>query len=100
MYLEQKSSHHIIWADNADHSSLLIWNVAKHKDMSRSIGLINDVDSRSNYQLTSVSTLSETIQGGNESVEEENAKAEQLLLDPLGDTPLKLFEVTLMKLRS
>ena len=92
VYLEQKSGHRILWTEGKD-QSLLIWYVAKHKDVSRLIGLIDDAESRSSRQLTSTTVLSGIREGTGESGDEERAEEERLMLDPLGDTPLKLYEV-------
>ena len=71
--------------------SLLIWYVAKHKSVSRLIGLIDDAESRSKRQLASASTLSDFKRDYNG--EDESADEERIMLDPLGDTPLKLYEI-------
>ena len=48
-YLEQKSGHRILWTESGN--SLLIWYVAKHKNVSRLMSLIDDAESRSKRQL-------------------------------------------------
>jgi hypothetical protein len=90
-YLEQKSGHRIIWTEGVD-QSLLIWYVAKHKDVSRFAGLIDDAQSRSSRQLTLASALPEIREGG-ERTDSVVEGEDTVVLDPLGDTPLKLFEV-------
>jgi hypothetical protein len=90
-YLEQKSGHRILWTESSD-GSLLVWYVAKHKDVSRLMDLIDDAESRSSRQLTLASELPEM----DESVdgrECETATGEHILLDPFGNTPLKLYAV-------
>jgi hypothetical protein len=90
-YLEQKSGHRILWTESSD-GSLLVWYVAKHKDVSRLMDLIDDAESRSSRQLTLASELPEmddSVDGRNC----ETAAGEHILLDPFGNTPLKLYAV-------
>ena len=91
-YLEQKSGHRILWTEGKD-LSLLIWYVAKHKDVSRLIRLIDDAESRSSRQLTSATVLADIGESHGESLVDDISETERILLDPLGDTPLKLYEV-------
>jgi hypothetical protein len=97
-YLEQKSGQRILWTFSGE--NLLIWYVAKHKDVSRLIGRIDDAESRSNRQLSSATTLPDFQIDENEDFQhDENTPGGQpidlgrILLDPLGDTPLKLYEL-------
>jgi hypothetical protein len=100
-YLEQKSGQRILWTFSGE--NLLIWYVAKHKEVSRLIGRIDDAESRSNRQLSSATTLpdfqhDENTPGG-QAIDDENTPGGQaidlgrILLDPLGDTPLKLYKL-------
>jgi hypothetical protein len=91
-YLEQKSGQRILWTESDD-GSLLIWYVAKHKSVSRLMGLIDDAENRSSRQLTSASTLPNIHDETEAKVVSEQVEAERIMLDPLGDTPLKLYEV-------
>jgi hypothetical protein len=88
-YLEQKSGHRILWTESSD-GSLLVWYVAKHKDVSRLMDLIDDAESRSSRQLTLASELPE-MGGSDDGRECETATGEHILLDP-GNTPLKLTQ--------
>jgi hypothetical protein len=90
-YLEQKSGQRILWTYSGQ--DLLIWYVAKHKDVSRLIGRIDDAESRSNRkQLSSATTLPDFQQAENTS-EGQEIDLGRILLDPLGDTPLKLYDL-------
>jgi tetratricopeptide (TPR) repeat protein len=90
-YLEQKSGQRILWTYSG--KDLLIWYVAKHKDVSRLIGRIDDAESRSNRkQLSSATTLPDFQQAENTS-EGQEIDLGRILLDPLGDTPLKLYDL-------
>ena len=91
-YLEQKSGHRILWTEN-EGGSLLIWYVAKHKAVSRLMTLIDDAESRSSRQLTAASSLSEISSGIDSTLTGDDIYEDRIMLDPLGDTPLKLFEV-------
>jgi len=92
-YLEQKSGYRILWTESEADGSLLIWYVAKHKSVSRLMGLIDDAENRSSRQLTSASILSELEDVDAQITEVEHPAAAKIMLDPLGDTPLKLYEV-------
>jgi hypothetical protein len=90
-YLEQKSGFRILWTKASD-GSLLVWNVAKHKEVSRLARLIDDADSRSRRQLESVTSLLKMEAGGETKTPETDGKA-RVLLDPFGNTPLKLYKL-------
>jgi hypothetical protein len=89
-YLEQKSGHRVLWTENGN--SLLIWYVAKHKNVSRLMSLIDDAESRSKRQLVHASKLSDIEKTSN--IDDESATEEEIMLDPLSDTPLKLYKVS------
>lgn len=90
-HLEQKSGHRILWTENAD-GSLLIWYVAKRKNVSRLMDLIDDAKCRSSRQLTSASSFPQ-LQCDTRDTEHDGSELERIMLNPLGDTPLKLYEV-------
>lgn len=89
-YLEQKSGQRILWTFSGE--NLLVWYVAKHKDVSRLIGRIDDAESRSNRQLSSATTLLD-FQHDDNSSGGQAIDLGRILLDPMGDTPLKLYEL-------
>jgi hypothetical protein len=89
-YLDQKSGQRILWTFAGD--NLLIWYVAKHKDVSRLIARIDDAESRSNRQLSSAATLP-VFQQDEDTPGGQAVDLDRILLDPLGDTPLKLYDL-------
>jgi len=90
-YLEQKSGHRILWQMETK-LSILIWYVAKHKNVSRLMRLIDDSESRSARQRVEASSMLEfnarTQDGHNES-----QTTNRILLNPRGNVPLKVYEV-------
>jgi hypothetical protein len=66
--------------------------MAKHKNVSRLMSLIDDAESRSKRQLVDASKLSDIEKTSN--IDDESATEEEIMLDPLSDTPLKLYEVS------
>lgn len=87
-YLEQKSGHRIIWTVEAL-GEVLVWNVVKHKEVFRFARLIGSSLGRTNRQLSdALSTL-----GIRSMVETASSHADAIVLDPQGNTPLKLFTV-------
>lgn len=92
-YLEQKSGYRILWTIDGN-NGLLVWYIAKHKDVSRLARLIDDAASRSQRQLVSIADLPELrsqVVGMNANAAE--ASSRRVLLDPAGNTPLKLYEL-------
>jgi hypothetical protein len=55
------------------------------------MGLIDDAESRSSRQLASATTIAGLRESTAVDVDEENAEAEQILLDSPDDTPLELY---------
>jgi hypothetical protein len=90
-YLKQKSGFRILWTKASD-GSLLVWNVAKQKEVSQLARLIDAADCRSRRQLESVTSLLEMEAGGETKTSETDCKA-RTLLDPFGNTPLKLYKL-------
>lgn len=88
-YLEQKSGHRILWQYEST-GSILIWYVAKHKNVSRLMRLIDDSQSRSARQRISASALPE-LAGANEHGNKN--QSHNILLNPKGNVPLKLYKI-------
>jgi hypothetical protein len=136
-YLEQKSGFRILWTISNNHSEesdldkntssttisssistssqshLLVWYIAKHDQVSRLMGLINDSKHRGARQRTCVSQLPEFGGGGGgarttthpkditnyrkDGTDTDNTildhQKKTLVLDPLGNVPLKVYEI-------
>ena len=92
-YLEQKSGHRILFTEEREEERgsprLVIWYVAKHKQVSRLMQLIDDSKSRSARQHMPDSLVSELQ---NEGLLPEN-KPKEVLLDIFGNVPLKIYDV-------
>jgi hypothetical protein len=73
--------------------SLLIWYVAKYKAVLHLMSLLDDAENRSSHQLTAASTLLEISGQVNSTLASDDIVRNGSMLDPLGDTPLKLFEI-------
>mmetsp|Transcript_14447 Transcript_14447/g.40206 ORF Transcript_14447/g.40206 Transcript_14447/m.40206 type:complete len:2450 (-) Transcript_14447:2893-10242(-) len=89
-YLEQKSGHRILWR-NEENGTILIWFVAKHKDVSRLMQLIDDSESRSARQRISFMDALPEI-----AISEMGQNYDQnhrVVLNPLGNVPLKVYEL-------
>jgi hypothetical protein len=56
------------------------------------MSLIDDAESRSKRQLVHASKLSDIEKTSN--IDDESATEEEIMLDPLSDTPLKLYKVS------
>ena len=86
-YLEQISGFRILWTTEGN--NILVWYIAKHDAVSRLVERIDDSQSRSSRQLASAVHL----------IEEEDAavpdkkNAHRIILDPLENVPLKVYEV-------
>jgi len=85
-YLEQKSGFRILWTQEG--TSIVVWFVAKHKDVSRLMRMIDDCKSRTARQQISQSLISD-LQNENLVTTQNNG----VLLDVFGNVPLKLYEV-------
>jgi hypothetical protein len=93
-YLEQKSGHRILWQQNNEDDSILIWFVAKHKNGSRLMRLIDDSQSRSARQRMSTNaTLPEITSINNTCKINDETRTHHILLNPFGNVPLKMYEV-------
>jgi len=90
-YLEQKSGFRILWT-SGDNKDILVWFVAKHKNVSRLMLLIDDSMNRSARKTTSIAVLPEFQEEGHESTAAIAIK-ENIILDPLGNVPLKLYNI-------
>ena len=88
-YLEQKSGFRILWTEKDDF--LLVWYVAKHKNVSRLMQLIDDSKNRSERQRIAISDIEEFKEEG--AVEQKKDK-HHVFLDPLGNVPLKVYDVS------
>eukprot|EP00984_Skeletonema_dohrnii_P030927 scaffold22810_cov103-Skeletonema_dohrnii-CCMP3373.AAC.1 len=89
-YLEQKSGHRILWTEEPfTPPRIVIWYVAKHKQVSRLMQLIDDSKSRSARQQMPVTLVSELQ---NEGLIPQNEKM-NVLLDIFGNVPLKVYDV-------
>lgn len=81
-YLEQKSGFRILWTEGAK-EIIMIWYVSSHDKVSRYMHLIDLAEKRRCRQnMTSFSSMPELQQD-----------CEQIHLDPVSDTPLKVYEV-------
>lgn len=90
--LKQKLGYCILWMEN-EGDSLLIWYVAKYKAVLHLMSLLDDAENRSSHQLTAASTLLEISCQVNSTLTSDDIVRNGSMLDPLGDTPLKLFEI-------
>jgi hypothetical protein len=90
-YLEQKSGFRILWTEKDDY--LLVWYVAKHKNVSRLMKLIDDSKNRSERQRVSITEIEEFKNVGGESNMEEK-QGHEVFLDPLGNVPLKVYNIS------
>lgn len=87
-YLEQKSGFRILWTQEGD--SIVVWFVAKHKEVSRLMRLIDESKSRTARQQLPESLISDLQ---NENLLHQSTQKERVLLDVFGNVPLKLYEV-------
>lgn len=87
-YLEQKSGFRILWTQEG--GSIVVWFVAKHKEVSRLMTLIDDSKSRTARQQISQSLISDLQ---NEDLAHQSTQKDEILLDVFGNIPLKLYEV-------
>jgi hypothetical protein len=88
-YLEQKSGFRIIWTQ--EDNNIVVWFVAKHKEVSRLMRLIDDSKSRTARQQMSQELIS-NLQ--NEDLVHQSTQKDGVLLDVFGNVPLKLYEAT------
>lgn len=88
-YLEQKLGFRILWTQEG--TSIVVWFVAKHKDVSCLMRMIDDCKSRTARQQISQSLISD-LQNEN-LVHQVTTQNNGVLLDVFGNVPLKLYEV-------
>jgi len=96
-YLEQKSGKRILWTMKGN--DLLVWYVANHDNVSRLAKQIEHAHDRQHRRLLSTNEL---VKGNSEarscsfdsSSHERRNIGYEIVLDPLGNTPMKLFEVS------
>ena len=86
-YLEQKSGHRILWTEEGN--NIVVWYIAKHKQVSRLMQLIDNSKSRSARQHVPDSLVSELQ---NEGLLPKN-EPKEVLLDIFGNVPLKVYDV-------
>jgi hypothetical protein len=89
-YLEQKSGHRILWTEEKD-GKIVIWYVAKHKQVSRLMQLIDDSKSRSARQQMPQALISELQDESYTPPMNEPRK--EVLLDIFNNVPLKIYDV-------
>ena len=89
-YLEQKSGFRILWTEEGE--NIVIWFVAKHKEVSRLMQLIDDSKSRTARQQLSESVISD-LRNENLLPSQREAKKE-VLLDVFSNIPLKLYDIS------
>ena len=82
-YLEQKSGFRILWTEEGE--NIVIWFVAKHKEVSRLIQLIDDSKSRTARQHLSESVIS-NLRSEN-LLPSQGAAQKEVLLDVFGNVP-------------
>jgi hypothetical protein len=83
-YLEQKSGFRILWTEKQ--RSIFVWYVAKHKNVSRLMGLIDSATNRSERQRVSDFEIEEVKK-------DDKYQRPKVLLDPLGNVPLKVYDL-------
>jgi hypothetical protein len=88
-YLEQKSGFRILWTEKDDF--MLVWYVAKHHRVSRLMRLIDDSKNRSERQRVSIDAIDVISPDDNNYASPE--LNHEILLDPLGNVPLKVYGV-------
>ena len=87
--VEQKSGFRILWTEEGTSSksnNIVIWFVAKHKEVFRLMKLIDDSKSRSARQQIPESLVSE--------LQERDKPKQEVLLDVFGNVPLKVYDLT------
>ena len=87
-YLEQKSGHRILWTEES--GSIVIWYIARHKQVNRLMQLIDDSKSRSARQQMPATLVSELQ---NEGLLNQDEPKKEVLIDIFGNTPLKIYDV-------
>lgn len=85
VYLEQKSGFRILWTEKNE--NVLVWYVAKHKSVSRLIKLIDESNKR-----TEKKRIYQEVDGL-ELVNDDAQDRKNVVLDPLGNVPMKRYLV-------
>lgn len=95
-YLEQKSGYRVLWTPpSSSGDELIIWYVAKHKSVSRLMLLIDDSKTRSARQRVVAShELPELNETSSSAASSANSHSD-FLINPLGNVPLKLYNVSM-----
>ncbi|KAL9181777.1 hypothetical protein ACHAXT_012120 [Thalassiosira profunda] len=89
-YLENRhGGYRILWTEEG--GSIVVWFVAKHKSVSRYAELIDDAKNRTARQQLPQSFVSELESGGSE---HQAPVKREILLDPIGNVPLKTYDVS------
>ena len=89
-YLEQKKAQRIMWTpciEDGKHS-ILVWYVAKHKEVSHLMELIDQAQKRSSTIFVSAKTLYADLSEDTLMID-----SSEIFLDPIRDVPLKLHQV-------
>ena len=95
-YLEQKSGFRILWTEKGDY--MLIWYIAKHDRVSRLMRLIDDSKNRSERQRVSINDVDQMKSDTTDAtIMDEN---HEIFLDPLGNVPLKVYDVDIDEIES
>jgi len=91
-YLENKGGgFRILWTQEDDR--IVVWFIAKHKWVSRLAKLIDDAKNRTARQQMSDSFVSEMESGNYKYSDSPSQGKKEILLDALGNVPLKLYDV-------
>jgi len=92
-YLEQKSGKRILWTIKG--KDLLVWYVASHDNVSRLVKHIGNSQDRNHRRLFSNDDLAmEDSQPQSDDLNSRKAIKYDAILDPFGNTPMKVFEVS------
>jgi hypothetical protein len=98
-YLDQgRTALRILWTEVRERNGLrgiLVWYVSKHKHVSKYMAQIDEASMRLNRQLSSARSLFE----GDEA-DALLLDGDTVLLDPMGNTPLKIHEADVRQLAS
>ena len=100
-YLEQKSGFRILWTEAAEaeqedsrRTGILVWYVSPHDRVSGYMRQIDEAEKRTLRQLTAITAVPDlhdalTSTSGDDN--QSDLRHDQVMLDPFGDVPLKLF---------
>lgn len=90
VYLEQKSGFRILWTEKNE--NVLVWYVAKHKSVSRLIKLIDESNKRTEKKRIYQEVDGLELVNDDAQTQDKNDR-KQVVLDPLGNVPLKRYLV-------